>query len=145
MKTAECGLDMIIQYLCYCRFEMVDLDFEKSKPIENVFNWFFKILEKTGGYPKPKGYKSFREKKIKAEYQIAEQKEKEAKELHELYQRKFKADQDKNFWNMMNDQEGELFKKCFKKLNVFQRKKTTGKGFEMSMRDIFNNNTQKTC
>jgi len=141
MKTAECSLDMIIQYLCYCRFEMVDLDFEKSKPIKNVFNWFFKILEKTGGYPKPKGYKSFQEKKIKAEYQIAEQKEKEAKELHELYQRKFKADQDKNFWNMMNDQKGELFKKCFKKLNAFQRKKTTGKGFEMSMRDIFNNNT----
>jgi|GEM_PF-4788806 len=137
MKTADCNLNTIIQYLCYCRFEMVDLDFEKSKPIENVFNWLFKILEKTGGYPKPKGYKSFQEKKIKTEYQIAEQKEKEAKELHELYRRKVKAEQDKIFWSMMNEPEGKLYKKCFEELNDFQKKRNAGKAFEMSMRGIF--------
>ena len=137
MKTANCNLDMMIQYLCYCRFEMVDLNFEKSKPIENVFNWFFRMLEKTGGYPKPKGYKSFREKKIKAERQIVKQKEKEAQEIRELHQRKIKAEQDKKFWDMMNDPEGELFKKCFEKINSFQKRKPAGKGFEISMRSIF--------
>ena len=57
------------------------------------------------------------EKKIKAERQIVEQKEKEAQEIRELHQRKIKAEQDKKFWDMMNDPEG--------------------KGFEISMRSIF--------
>ena len=137
MEIANCDIDTMIQHLCYCRFEMVDLDFEKTKPIENVFNWFFRILEKTGGYPKPKGYKSFREKKIEAERQIVKQKEKEAQEIRELHQRKIKAEQDKKFWDMMNDPEGELFKKCFEKINSFQKRKPAGKGFEISMRSIF--------
>jgi len=144
MEIAKCNIDNIIQYLCYCRFEMVDLDLEKSKPIENVFNWFFRILEKTGGYPKPKGYKSFQEKKIEVERQIVKQKEKEAQEIRELHQRKIKAEQDKKFWNMMNDPEGELFKKCFEKINSFQKRKPTGKGFEISMRSIFDKMTLET-
>jgi len=137
MKTADCNLDAIIQYLCYCRFEMVDLDFEKSKPIENVFNWFFKILEKTGGYPKPKDYKSFQEKKIEVEHQILKQQEKEALEIKKLYQRKIEAEEDKKFWSMMNEPEGKLYKKCFEELNNFQKKRNKGKAFEMSMKDIF--------
>ena len=138
IKTANCNLDMMIQYLCYCRFEMLDLNFEKSKPIENVFNWFFRILERTGGYPKPKGYKSFQEKKIETERQSVKQKEKEAREIREIYECKVKAEQDKKFWNMMNDPEGNFYKKCFENLNNFQKNRSTGKSFEMSMRGVFN-------
>ena len=82
MKLADCNLDTIVQYLCYCRFEMLDLDFENSKPIKNVFNWFFRILEKTGGYPKPKGYKSFHEKTIEMKLKIIQ--EKEAQKFREI-------------------------------------------------------------
>ena len=137
MEIADCDIDMIIQYLCYCRFEMVDLDLEKSKPIKNVFNWFFKILEKTGGYPKPKGYKSFQDKKIAIERELIEKQENEALELKKLYQRKIEAEQDKKFWSMMSEPEGKLYKKCFEELNNFQKKKNKGKAFEMSMKDIF--------
>ena len=138
MEIANCDIDTMIQHLCYCRFEMVDLDFEKTKPIENVFNWFFRILEKTGGYPKPKGYKSFQEKKIEMERQIVKEKEKEACEIREIYECKVKAEQDKKFWNMMNDPEGNFYKKCFENLNDFQKNRSTGKSFEMSMRGVFN-------
>jgi len=137
MKTADCSLNTIIQYLCSCRFEMVDLDFEKSKPIENVFNCFFKILEKTGGYPKPKDYKSFQDKKITIERELIEKQENESLELKKLYQRKIEAEQDKKFWSMMSEPEGKLYKKCFEELNNFQKKKNKGKAFEMSMKDIF--------
>ena len=137
MEIADCDVDMIIQYLCYCRFEMIDLDLEKSKPIKNVFNWFFKILEKTGGYPKPKGYKSFQDKKIAIERKLIEKQENEALELKKLYQRKIEAEQDKKFWSMMSEPEGKLYKKCFEELNDFQKKRNTGKAFEMSMKDIF--------
>jgi len=137
MKTVGCGVENIVEFLCYCRFEMVDLKLEESKPIENVFNWFFRILEKAGGYPQPKGYKSHQEKQIELERQITEQHEREATEAEEIYRRKVKAKQDKQFWDMMNDPEGDLYKKCFESLNDFQKKRTTGKGFEISMRSFF--------
>ena len=63
---------------------MLNLDFEKSKPIKNVFNWFFRMLEKTSGYPKPKGYKSFHEKTIEMELKIIQEKEKEAQKFREM-------------------------------------------------------------
>ncbi len=132
----------MIQYLCYCRFEMVDLGVEESKPIKNVFNWFFKIIEKTGSYPKPKGYKSHEEKQLETEREIVAQRKKEAQEAKELYQAKIKAEQDKKFWNMMNDPGSDLYKQCFDCLNPFAKKQhTTGKGFEMSMRATFDSLT----
>jgi hypothetical protein len=137
MKVAGCSYESIIQYLCYCRFEMVDKNLENTKPVENVFNWFFKILEKTGSYPKPKDYKSFKEKQLEQDRQIAEHKEKEAQEVKELYRRKLKAERDKEFWKMMDDEGCELFKICFERLNEFQKKRKKGRGFEMSMRKVF--------
>lgn len=137
MKVADCSYDSMVEYLCYCRFEMVDKNLENSKPVENVFNWFFKIIEKTGSYPKPKGYKTFAEKQLEQERWIVEQKEKQAQEAKELYRRKFEAARDKEFWEMMGDEAAELYKKCFKRLNNFQKKRKEGRGFEMSMRKAF--------
>jgi len=116
---------------------MVDLDFEKSKPVDNVFNWFFRMIERIGAYPKPKNYKSFNEKQLEIDRQIAEQKEKDAIESKALYKRKIEAEQDKKFWDMMNDPDSDLYKQCFESLNSFQKKRTTGEGFEMSMRGAF--------
>ena len=57
--------------------------------------------------------------------------------MKKLYQRKIEAEEDKKFWSMMNESEGKLYKKCFEELNGFQKKRNTGKAFEMSMRGIF--------
>jgi len=142
IKTTNCSVEIIIQYLCYCRFEMVDLGVEESKPIKNVFNWFFKIIEKIGSYPKPKGYKSHEEKQLEVEREIVTQRKKEAQEAKELYQGKIEAEQDKKFWNMINDPGSDIYKQCFDALNSFAKKQpTTGKGFEMSMRAAFNSLT----
>ena len=123
---------------------MVNLGVEESKPIKNVFNWFFKIIEKTGSYPQPNGYKSHEEKQLEAEHEIVTQREKEAQEAKKLYQRKIEAEQDKKFWDMMNDPESDLYKQCFDSLNSFAKKQpTTGKGFEMSMRVAFDSLTQE--
>ena len=142
IKITNCSFEIMIQYLCYCRFEMVDLEVEESKPIKNVFNWFFKIIEKTGSYPKPKNYISHEEKQFKVEHEIVVQQEKEAQEAKKLYQRKINAEQDKNFWDMMHNPKGDLYKQCFDSLNTFSKKQpTTGKGFEMSMRIAFDSLT----
>ena len=70
IKIADSSLENMIQYLCYCRFEMVDLGREESEPIKDVFNWFFRIIERTGGYPKPKEYQSHQEKTISSRTRV---------------------------------------------------------------------------
>jgi len=137
MKTAECSLENMIQYLCYCRFEMVDLGAEESKPVKNVFNWFFKILERTGSYPKPKGYKSHREKQIEQEKQIVEQREKEIRELKEIRHQKWKKQRDLEFEEIMADPECDLYEQCLDSLNEFSKRRRNSKSFEMSMRAAF--------
>lgn len=137
IKIADSSLENMIQYLCYCRFEMVDLGREESEPIKDVFNWFFRIIERTGGYPKPKEYQSYQKKQLAAERELVEQKEKEAQETQELFLRKIKAERDKAFYDMMNNSDGELYQKCYAKLNNFQKRRSSGKGFSMSMRTVF--------
>jgi hypothetical protein len=137
MKTAECSLENMIQYLCYCRFEMVDLGMEESKPVKNVFNWFFKILERTGSYPKPKGYKSHREKQIDQEKQIVEQRAEEIRELKEIRHQKWQQQRDLEFEDIMADPECDLYKQCLGSLNEFSKKRKNTKGFEISMRAAF--------
>ena len=116
---------------------MVDLNLEESKPVKNVFDWFFRLIEKTGGYPKPKGYKSFREKQLETEREIVAKREKETKELKELFDRKKKAEEDIRFWAMMNDPEGEAYKTTFAKLSPFEQKLKSGQAFEAAMQGVF--------
>jgi hypothetical protein len=130
------GLENLIQSLCHCRFEMVDLGIEESKPIDNVFNWFFRIIERTGSYPKPKGYKSFEEKQIDETRKIVEERENRVQELKELSRKKYELEREEQFWTMMNDPEGDLYQQCYGNLNNFE-KKTKGKAFEKSMRVVF--------
>jgi predicted transcriptional regulator len=67
IKTTNCSLENMIQSLSYCRFDMVENNHEKEKNINNVFNWFYKIIEKYGDYPRPSNYKSHQEKQIEQE------------------------------------------------------------------------------
>ena len=130
------NLENLIQSLCYCRFDMVDLDQEQSKPIDNVFNWFFKIIEKAGAYPKPKGYKSFEDKQIEQERAALEEKEKRITELRSLSRKKWELEREESFWEMMNDPAGNLYKECHGNLNNFA-KSLKGKTLERSMRTAF--------
>ena len=77
------------------------------------------------------------EKQLDQERQIVEQKERQAQEAKEFYRRKCEAERDEEFWKMMDDEGCELFKNCFERLNEFQKKRKKGRGFEMSMRKVF--------
>ena len=103
MKAAECDSDIMIRYLCYCRYEMEITGLETSKPVHNVFNWFFKIIEKTGHYPKPKGYKSFQELKNEQERLILRDQKKEAEMAEKIYRERLEIERRKIFFEMMND------------------------------------------
>jgi DNA-binding transcriptional ArsR family regulator len=139
MKVADCNLDRMATYLDYCRFEMVEMGLEQSKPIHDVFNWFFKILERSGQYRKPKGYKSHLERKLEAEKEVLEAQKQRIEELKSLKRREWEQAQELEFWEMLNNPEGDLYAKCFARLNNFDRKRARkgGKAFEMAMRRAY--------
>jgi hypothetical protein len=137
IKITDCSLETMIQYLCYCRFDMIENNHEKEKNINNVFNWFYKIIEQYGDYPKPKNYKSHQEKQIDKEQQLLETREKEIQKLKELRLKKIEQERDLDFEKMMADPEGEIYKKCFNSLNNFMKVRKNTNGFGLSMRVEF--------
>jgi DNA-binding Lrp family transcriptional regulator len=135
----ETGMSQVLmlQSLKHCRFEMVDNDFEDSKPVQNVFNWFYKIIKKTGHYPKPANYKSWSEKLMEIEQALLEEQEAEVRRMEEFRQRKYKLEADRKFQEMMNDPSGETYKSIYERLSAFEKKLGEGFAFEKAMRNRY--------
>ena len=137
MKKTGCGLTVMIRSLSHCRFEMVDLGMEESKPIDNVFNWFYRILERTGSYPAPKGYKPLLERQIEQERRLLEETEKKRKEFEALHRKTMEKKREYEFWEMMNYPEGDQYKECYARLSTFEKRLESGTAFEASMMKAF--------
>jgi predicted transcriptional regulator len=135
IDTTGCDPELIIQYLCYCRYEMVDLGLEETKPVNNVFNWFFKIIEKNCSYPKPKGYKTFQERQIEEKTRLLEKRKADAAKIKKVAQELAEAEIEVDFWEVMADPDSDLYKKCFDNLSNFEKKRgrKSGKAFEDAM------------
>ena len=135
IDSTGCDPDLIIQYLCYCRYELVDLGLEESKPVNNALNWFFKIIEKNCSYPKPKGYKSFPERQIEEKTRLLEKKRAEVEELKNIERALAEAEIKAKFLEMMAQPDSDLYKKCFDGLNDFEKKRSHkgGQVFEAAM------------
>lgn len=88
--------EQILLALKYCRYEMVVLNHEEEKQIQNPRNWFYIIMQRTGLYPKPAGYKSLTELRV-------EQMEQEAKEAQALRERQVKAEKSLEFQRIIAD------------------------------------------
>ena len=142
MKLVGCSFEIMIQYLCYCRFDMVDLEIEESKNIKDVFSWFFRILERVGGYKKPKGYKSYKDKQIEEEKQRLKEIQKKKEELEKIILAKIEEEQALKFEEMMTNPEGKVYKKCFDDLDDFSKTRKHTKGFRISMRSSFDKLTE---
>jgi len=142
LRITCCNLDVMAKYLSYCAFDMIDNEKQKSLK-KTPFDYFFRVIENSGQYPKPNSYKSYQQKQIEDMEILIAEKEAEAKKIEELRQKQWKIENDLEFQKMMNDPECELYKKCFDNLNSFS-KTLKGIGFEKSMRvsyeKIINNN-----
>ncbi|MDD2462826.1 MAG: hypothetical protein PHI97_02410 [Desulfobulbus sp.] len=128
---------LMIQALKYCRFEMVDNDFEESKPVQNVFNWFYKIIKRTGHYPKPTSYKSWPEKMMEIEQALLEEQEAEIRRLEELRTRRYKLEAERKFQEMMNEPNGATYQSVYERLSAFEKELGEGLAFEKAMRSRF--------
>lgn len=128
---------LMIQALRYCRFDMVDNNQEESKPVQNVFNWFYTIIKRTGHYPKPPGYKSWSEKMMELEQALIEEQESELQRMEELRTRKYKLDGDRKFHDMISDPDGETYKAVYARLGAFEKELAEGMAFERALRSRF--------
>jgi|GEM_PF-6904044 len=137
MELTGASLESMIQSLCHCRFEMVELDLEQQRDIKNVFNWFYRIIERAGFYPRPKDYQSFEEKQIEMEKKLLAEKQERARVLKELRRQKIEAEREIAFQEMLADPSGELYQACFSRLNRFTQETKLVSLFERAMRDAF--------
>jgi len=137
IKIAGCSIDLMILYLSYCAFDMVENGQEK-KLRKTPFDYFFRIIEKTGHYPKPKNYKSHERKKIEDQERMIAEKEKEIEKLKELNVREEEIQLEHEYQKMLQNKESEDYRWCFNNLNDFTKKlPETHSVFRTLMRKTF--------
>ena len=123
--------------LKHCAFEMTQD--EKDKPE----NYFYAVIKKAHNYARPTGYQSHQERQNQLEAEILLQQEKIAKEQEALFTRRIQAEQDRCFYEMIKDPEGDQYAECLATMAPFDKKrftaplKQTGKTFENAMRRSF--------
>jgi hypothetical protein len=130
MQEFNKDLDLLVENLKYCRFEMVELNMEEKKEIRSPVDWFYKILVRRGYYPRPKDFRSMSEIEVEERQRILEERAAERERMRQL-------EVEEKFQDMLDDPEGELYRQCFSSLNDFARK-SKGKLFESAMREAFN-------
>jgi hypothetical protein len=116
MNQFNLEFGVLIESLCYCRFEMVDNDRENSEPIADVMNWFFRMIERIGAYPKPKNYKSHRERQIEREKQRVDEIKRQAGQLKKLRQQALIAQAELDFEQILQDPKSDEYKQCLEKI-----------------------------
>jgi len=125
-------IDQVIQSLKYCRYEMVILDQEVEKQISNPMNWFYKIMQRSGVYPKPTNYKSLAEIR-------AEQMEQAARDLAEARERQVAAEHELAFQKILESPTCEEYQILLQQVSEFARE-MGGKALETAMREAFEDN-----
>jgi hypothetical protein len=106
--------EQVILSLKYCRYDMVVSNHEEKKQIESPINWLYVILQRSGAYPKPAGYKSIAELRI-------EQMEEEAREARALRERQHRAEKMLEFQRIMANPNGPEYQALLSRANDFAR------------------------
>lgn len=110
----EMELEQVISSLKYCRYEMVVLNYEEVKQIRKPSDWFYRVVQRSGLYPKPAGYKSIAELRV-------EQMEQDAMEAKALRERQQRAEKLLEFQRIMSDPDSLEFKDILSKASEFSR------------------------
>ena len=131
------GVEDMVQSLEHCWFDMVHLKKEEKKDIRDVLFWFYKTIRKVGFYPPPSGFKPFEEIRAEEMARARKRREEAIKKLKEEARKEYETEKEARFWEMMNNPDSELYKKCLSKLNKFEKKLKRGPAFESAMRKVF--------
>ncbi len=122
-------VELVLQSLKHCRYEMVVLNLEEEKNIENAMNWFYKVMQRSGFYARPKEYKSMAEIR-------AEEMERTARDMVEARERQAAAEFELEFQRILDDPGSDEYQQLFDQLSDFE-KQLKGKVFEMGLKRVF--------
>ena len=137
VKETQMSVEDIIQSLEHCWFEMVHLRKEEEKDIRDVLSWFYKTVRKAGFYPPPKGFKPYEEVRAEEMAKARKKRETAIEKLQEEARKEYELKKETEFWEIMADHESEKYKRCFEKLNKFEKQLKGGPTFEKAMRKAF--------
>lgn len=123
------NLESLVQSLRSARFDVVVNEIKpRGMPIENPLNWIYKILQKSGSYPRPKNYKSIIELRAdELEDQLRRDSIAKAKIVESEFEVKFRK--------LMNDKESTLYIELLGTITDFARENPLA--LEIDMRESF--------
>jgi hypothetical protein len=139
MNEFSLSSSLLLDFLKWAKFDLVDNDKAKSVKQDDFQAWFYGALKK-GGYSKPANYKSHHQILIEQEAQELERMKAELKTLSELRKEKRRLTLEIEFERMMADPEGDLYKRCFEHFPSIQKtryrspSKQVGPSFEKEMK-----------
>ena len=139
MNEFNLSSSLLLDFLKWAKFDLVDNDKAKSVKQDDFQAWFYGALKK-GGYSKPANYKSHHQILIEQETQELERMKTELKTLNELRKEKRRLTLEIEFERMMADPEGDLYKRCFELFPSIQKtryrnpSKQVGPSFEKEMK-----------
>jgi len=122
-------IDLVLQSLKHCRYEMIVLNHEEEKKIENPVNWFYRIMQRTGLYPRPANYKSIAE--IRAEAM-----ERAAKEMADARVRQVTAEKELAFQKLLTDPGSVEYQALYDQVSSFA-KDEGNEALIFALRDVF--------
>jgi len=128
-------VELVLQSLKHCRYEMVVLNLEEEKKIENAMNWFYKVMQRSGFYARPKEYKSMAEIR-------AEEMERAVRDMVEAREREAAAEFELVFQRILDDPGSDEYQQLFDQISDFE-KHSKGKVLEMGLRRVFQAGKEK--
>lgn len=111
LREFQLPLEVLVQDLRHCAFEMNDLGMEARRQVEKPLSYFYTVMKEVGHYPMPKGYKSHRQK-------IQER----AEECRRLQEAEEQGYLDDCLDIILGDPEGELYQRCWEAIPENQRR-----------------------
>jgi hypothetical protein len=122
-------IELVLQSLKHCRYEMIVLNHEEEKKIENPVNWFYRIMQRTGLYPRPADYKTMAD--IRAETM-----ERAAKEMADARVRQVTAEKELAFQKLLHAPESAEYQALYDQVSSFA-KDEGNEALEFALRDVF--------
>ena len=133
LQEFDLPLDDMILYLSRCAFHI--LNDEALVLRKSPIDYFYGCIKKNKSYRIPKGYLTLEERRLADLKKQVEEKERIARELIDLENRDKEATLQSRYAEMMANENGELYQRCFKEIPSIFKDDRTREGFKVAMKE----------
>ena len=133
LQEFDLALDDMILYLSRCAFHILN---DKALVLrKSPIDYFYGCIKKNKSYRIPKGYLTLEERRLTELKKQVEEKERIARELIDLENRDKEATLQSRYGEMMANENGELYQRCFKEIPGIFKDDRTREGFKVAMKE----------